>query len=161
MSEATLWDNLRNNLGHRGHFVRLEFNPEAGIPDVEYCIKGIEGKLELKYRDEIPARENTPVFHDGGLRDSQIVWLWRRVVKHGGRADILAQVQRKLFLIDGAECRSFNDLTMMQLAKAALWSHVGEGGKIHWEGLYQAIIRDRSPGITERTARPERQAGQR
>lgn len=121
MSEHTLWNRIRDNIGYRGHFTRLEFNPEAGIPDVDYCIKGIEGKIELKYTSTAPARADTAVFKNGGLRDAQIIWIYQRV-KHGGRAWILPQIGEELYLVPGSECRAFNAMTLHQIRKASVWS---------------------------------------
>ena len=124
MSEHNLWVRIRSNIGDRGHFVRMEFNPEAGIPDVDYCIKGVEGKIELKYTASVPARANTAVFTNGGLRDAQIAWIYTRV-RHGGRVWILPQIGERLFLVPGKYCREFNSMTTHQIDKAATWSSEG------------------------------------
>lgn len=122
MSESRLWDRLRGAIGRSGHFVRLEFNPEAGIPDVDYCVRGEEGKIELKYADRRPSREGTAVFTTGGLRDPQVVWIYQRV-RHGGRVWILPQIGDRLFLVPGSYCRMFNAMTHHQIEKAAVWSN--------------------------------------
>lgn len=124
MSEHNLWVRLRTNIGHRGHFVRMEFNPEAGIPDVDYCIKGVEGKIELKYTATAPKRSNTSVFTTGGLRSAQEAWIYTRV-RHGGRVWILPQIGDRLFLVPGKHGREFNSMTLHQIDKAAVWSTAG------------------------------------
>lgn len=126
MSEHTLWTRLRENIGHHGHFTRLEFNPEAGIPDVDYCVKGGEGKIELKYIDRAPVRVDTAVFHTGGLRDAQVIWIHTRV-RHGGRVFVLPQVGGELLLIPGSYARTFNAMTLHQLEKASIWAAGGSG----------------------------------
>ena len=123
MSEHNLWVRIRDKIAYSGHFVRMEFNPEAGIPDVDYCIRGVEGKIELKYSATRPAREGTSVFANGGLRDAQIVWIYNRV-KHGGRVWILPQIGPRLFLLRGSYCRGFNEMTHHEIDKAAEWSSV-------------------------------------
>jgi hypothetical protein len=99
----------------------MEFNPEAGIPDVDYCIKGTEGKIELKHAAAAPARVSTAVFTNGGLRDAQIVWIYTRV-KHGGRVWILSQIGELLYLVHGQYGRQFNAMTLHQIEKAAAWA---------------------------------------
>lgn len=136
MSEANLWQNIRTNIGHRGHFSRIEFNSTGGYPDLSYCIKGIEGHAELKYIDRAPVRMTTPVFTDDhGLRPSQIAWIHTRI-KHGGRVMIVAQVGDIVFVVPGTEYRRFNQLTYFQLSKAALWYAAPE-----WDGLLKALTR--------------------
>jgi len=50
MSEAALWRALDAGLGHRGHFSRVESHEtSAGIPDVDYCLNGVESHIELKF----------------------------------------------------------------------------------------------------------------
>ena len=122
MSESRLWDRLRGAIGRSGHFVRLEFNPEAGIPDVDYCVHGEEGKIELKHVNRRPSREGTAVFTNGGLRDQQVVWIHQRV-RHGGRVWILPQIGERLFLVPGSYCRGFNGMTYHQIEKVAVWSN--------------------------------------
>jgi hypothetical protein len=135
MSEANLWDNIRNNLGHRGHFSRIEFNPTEGHPDVSYCIKGIEGHMELKFIPRAPARMTTAVFTDHhGLRDSQKAWIHTRV-KHKGRVAIVAQVGEIIFVVPGFEWRRFNQMTYFDLGKACIW-----GDRPGWASLYGALI---------------------
>lgn len=140
MSEASLWDRIRDNVGHMGHFTRLEFNPDAGVPDVDYCVKSVEGKIELKYREDQPARDRTPVFKNGGLRDSQIAWIYTRV-RHGGRVWILAQVYRTLYLVPGTHARTFNTYSLDALAEAALWLGASPLPSKGWTDLVRVLAR--------------------
>lgn len=90
MSENDFWNEMRNSIGHSGHFSRVE-SPQtsAGIPDVDFCVEGIEGHIELK-------------FGEGGnaprMRPSQVKWFNSRV-KAGGKPIIFAK------LVDGADVR--------------------------------------------------------
>lgn len=120
MSEHRLWLNVRNNIGHVGHFTRIEFNVIAGIPDVSYCIAGAEGYCELKYREDLPARITTQVFGREGLREDQEIWISERV-RHAGRVYILAQAEDRVFLIPGKYASEFNSMTLHQLSKASSW----------------------------------------
>lgn len=86
MNETTFWsDRLRPMLVKQSqalrlkhHFQRVENYAGDGTPDVDYCIAGVAGKLELKYADG-GVRESTPVLGRGhGLRRSQIIFASRR-----------------------------------------------------------------------------------
>lgn len=81
MSEVALWNYVHNNIGHLGHFSRIESgDTAAGIPDVEYCIGGISGHLELKSSTK--------------LRQSQFVWMRDRL-RAGGIVNVLWQDGQK------------------------------------------------------------------
>lgn len=142
-SEAGLWDSIRANVGHRGHFSRIEYNPSAGYPDLSYCIKGEEGHIELKHIDQAPVRPTTQVFGEKGLRDAQIAWAHTRC-KHGGRVYIVARVGLVIFVVPGIHCRRFNQMTYFQLGKAAIWCD-----RPGWDGFLSALKRPmpRYPGI--------------
>lgn len=140
MSEANLWKRIRDNVGHRGHFSRIEFNPTDGYPDTSYCIKGEEGHMELKYVERAPARENTPCFGDQhGLRPAQIGWIHTRI-KHRGRVYIVGGVGDLILVVPGTECRAFNQMTYFQLGKAGLVIAQGD-----WEGFLAALKRPMPP----------------
>ena len=74
MSESALWKDMKKNIGHLGHFSRVESHEtSSGIPDVDFCINGTEGHIELKF-----SRDKTPK-----IRSSQVTW-FRRRRKEGG-----------------------------------------------------------------------------
>ena len=141
MSEAALWKHVRDAVGHRGHFARLEFNPEAGIPDVDFCVKSCEGKMELKHVNAAPKRVSTAVFGEKkGLRPSQIAWITTRV-RHGGRVWILARVKFRMFLIAGSYAIQFNDMTFHALEKTAAWTADRPITGADWETFLLVIRR--------------------
>lgn len=73
--EKKLWDYLRPKLKHYGHFERIESHETAiGTPDVNYCIKGYQNHLELKYTE----KEKGCV-----LRPAQCRWFTARVKAEG------------------------------------------------------------------------------
>lgn len=76
MSEADFWTEIRVAIGDYGHFSRVE-SPETspGIPDLDFCIDGVEGHIELKYGDTT----KTPK-----IRPTQVRW-FRDRVNNGGR----------------------------------------------------------------------------
>lgn len=82
MSESDLWKDIKKNIGHHGHFSRVEsHSTSAGIPDVDFCIKGFEGHMELKF-----AREK---LKKNFVRSTQVKW-FRDRVKAGGRPWLFA-----------------------------------------------------------------------
>lgn len=87
MNEAGFWsDSLRpklithcQRLKYRHHFERVENAVALGTPDVDYCIHGVAGKIELKFSPTHPARDTSMVLGSiHGLRRSQIVYAARR-----------------------------------------------------------------------------------
>ena len=84
MTEKRLWATLKEGMDHTGHFDRIESHATSqGRPDVNYCIDGREGDIELKVYD--PKR--------GGfiLRSSQNAWFCNRVRSGSVRCFILAR----------------------------------------------------------------------
>lgn len=124
MSEARLWARIREAVWNYGHFDRREFNPVDGVPDVNFCINGIEGHLELKFRRDPPIRDTTPVFprpNKGGLRESQAAWIARRM-SAGGRVFILPQIGTRLYLLHGYHAVRFKDYAVEDFEQVARWS---------------------------------------
>lgn len=86
MSEQNFWEEMSSNLGHRGHFSRVEsHSTSAGIPDIDFCMSDVESHIELKYGDEKKAPS---------IRPSQVKWFARRV-KAGGHPIIIAKIVLK------------------------------------------------------------------
>lgn len=133
MSEANLWTKIRTNVGHRGHFSRVEYNVVEGYPDTSYCIRGIEGHMELKFVAQAPVKATSKCFGDHGLRPAQVGWIHTRV-KNGGRVYIVAGVGQIILVVPGTECRGFNEMTYFQLGKAGVTIAPGD-----WEGFLAAL----------------------
>lgn len=141
MSEANLWTRVRKAVGHLGHFDRLEYNPVDGIPDVDFCIDGIEGKVELKYREGAPARARTACYASHpNLREAQEAWIKRRL-RNGGRVFILAQIGDYLYLLHGAEAPQFNALTLAEFERRALWQGGPRIDTDEWADLIKTLTR--------------------
>lgn len=74
-NEHTLWQIISNNIGNKGHFNRIESHAtRPGFPDVEYCLYGVQGTLELKHTSSKVAPEIRPV---------QMRWAKKRVLNGG------------------------------------------------------------------------------
>jgi hypothetical protein len=139
-NEKTLWEKLRTHLGEFGDLQRVENGLGAGTPDVNFCIQGGEGWIELKH-GEMPARPETPVFKSQrGLDPQQIAWILNRC-RHGGCALIFAQVGEWLFLVHGQWAGQFNTWTVDEMVARSLWfrrKRVENGG---WSLLADQIRR--------------------
>jgi hypothetical protein len=61
VSERSLWETVRRNLGPLGDLERVENRVGVGTLDVSYCFAGAEGTLELKYLHAWPRRQETPI----------------------------------------------------------------------------------------------------
>lgn len=121
MDEHSFWKKLQRHLP-RGDYSRIESAVTPGFPDVSYCVDGVEGMLELKYRSEAPKRDSTSVFPDGkGLRPQQVAWMCKRL-RHGGRVFMAAGVGKATYLIKMTEglAVTFNSLTMIDLEELTL-----------------------------------------
>lgn len=153
MSEANLWKRIRDNVGHAGHFSRIEYNPTDGYPDTSYCIKGVEGHAELKYVERAPVKVDTRCFGDHGLRDSQKGWIHQRV-KHGGRVFIVAGVGPLIIVVPGTEWRAFNDMTYFQLGKAGVTIAPGD-----WRAFLAALSAPMPPYARRSTGADHPPAG--
>src|SRR5262245_18814529 len=82
MAEHDLWVMLRDRMKLVGHFARIENMVGRGMPDVTYCIRSIEGFIELKHADAWPVRPDT-VLELKHYTPQQRIWSqWR--MKAGG-----------------------------------------------------------------------------
>jgi hypothetical protein len=124
MDEQGFWKKLCRKLP-RGDYSRIESAVTPGFPDVSYCVDGVEGMLELKYRAEAPKRSTTPVFPDNkGLRPQQVAWMCKRL-RHGGRVFLAAGLGKDVYLIRMTEglAVTFNTLPLPELEDLNLLDH--------------------------------------
>ena len=84
MSENNFWRYIKNHMKGIGIFTRIENSFFKGIPDVNFLIDGIEGWIELKYREKFPVRTNTPIrlqhFTKEKIYNLLVIWIekkWR------------------------------------------------------------------------------------
>lgn len=96
--EKNFYNRLRNNLsGNLVHLQRIESGTGQGIPDVNYCILGAEGWIELK---SFTRKNKKGTVRIPKLRDKQCAWLFRRRMCRG-RAYLLCEINDDIALIDG------------------------------------------------------------
>lgn len=100
--ENNLNDRLRDifNLGGgEAHAQRIESRlTGSGIPDWNYCVKGVDGWIEAKYIAEWPKRKDTTVRLTKYTAEQRL-WLWERD-RAGGRAFLVVQVGNEYFIFD-------------------------------------------------------------
>lgn len=134
MNEAEFWStSLRGRLvkacqelSLRHHFERVENGVADGTPDVDYCIKGKAGKIELKYTDSHPVRTTSQVLQKGkGLRRSQIIFASKRVWAGGSMFCIIGTPQQiwcvDLRPLDPPAMDALATASVDELSKLARW----------------------------------------
>lgn len=106
MNEATFWRDVvrplltRATRGHRFSVERVENSVASGTPDVDYCLDGTPGKIELKWSSRLRASPEAMVLGSkNGLRRSQVVWIHRRL-HAGGRVLIVVGCPGYLWVVD-------------------------------------------------------------
>jgi hypothetical protein len=109
------------------HFERVENAVSAGTPDVDYCVGGAHGKIELKFSPRHPTRlETTPVLgRQEGLRRSQVIWITRRL-RAGGRVFVMIGTPQETWLVNvrgwrPVDLENLDRLTVLQLRFEAAW----------------------------------------
>lgn len=99
-NENAMWGGLRRAVNARTRVVMWKTTPTGahnrGWPDIDYCVDGAQGKLELKYDRTWPKRESTPV--RPGLTPNQRVRL-REWAEAGGRAYVLWGIHAEWYLL--------------------------------------------------------------
>ena len=117
---------------------RIENIVVAGMFDINYCIDGIEGWIELKSPKE-PKRLSTPLFGSNHkLSIDQMNWALRQR-NAGGIAFVLIATDLRWMLIDGKFSDQINTSTVDVLENVARWSAVKPIDSDHWNGLRLAI----------------------
>lgn len=116
-SEDALWRCLHRKLSGPGrHLVRIENEVGCGDPDVNYCLHGSEGWIELKHLRRWPVRAST-VVRLPHFTQQQRGWLRARS-EAGGRVFLLLQVEREYLLFDGRRAQAVGYLVREQLYEA-------------------------------------------
>ena len=131
-NEAELWLQFADKMKPYGHFCRVESHEVSdGIPDVDFCIKGTESHIELKFGNKHKIKK-------GFIRPSQVRW-FRNRIKAGGRPWLFA-----LFLEGGTPVYMLFDeiglICQLQTTEAWRWhaKYVWEG-KMDWYALYEML----------------------
>lgn len=100
MSEAQLWDKVRNAMGGRWHAQRHEDKHSKGIADVSYGVAGADGWIELKVVERFET--NPDGMWDFSLHKfppEQRNWLRQRAKFGSGRVFLMSSFGDKLILM--------------------------------------------------------------
>lgn len=92
MTEANLSRTLMHRMRSVGHFVRIENMVGVGHPDVSYCIEGIEGHIENKWRLGWP-RDRDGIVTLDHYTPQQRLWTQARL-NAGGRVYVFLQIEQ-------------------------------------------------------------------
>ena len=140
MSEKVAYKTLREKMA-RGldRIDRVENAMLTGMPDVNYCIGGREGWIEIKYPTE-PVRASTPLFGSSHkLSQEQMNWLLRQH-QAGGTAYILIVTDKRWILVDKLYADVINKLTLGEILQNCLWeSSKPVKGEEPWNSLRLAL----------------------
>ena len=124
--ESAVFAKLRERiLRPTDRFERVENGLAVGMPDVNYCIAGQEGWLEIKAPKE-PARAGTALFGAGNHQVSidQINWMHRQHLA-GGFSFLFIYTGKRMLLIQGARVasleRRINELPLSEMLQQAVW----------------------------------------
>jgi hypothetical protein len=102
MTEATqVWHVMRDKVAAYGHWERVENAAGSGMPDVNYCVNGVEGWVELKIAERVGSKPPK-------LTLGQVMWAEERA-RNRGRAFLLVRYERPqtswcLYDAVGARC---------------------------------------------------------
>lgn len=109
MSEANLWEWLRDVALPLGQYTRIESEISPGFPDVHCQIPGaLPFTMELKWAQRHNAR--VPFTDDHGMRRSQVRWI-KENLKNGGTVWIIAEATPDIFIIEGKHAGEINYAT--------------------------------------------------
>lgn len=131
MSEGKLWKEMSKNIGHLGHFSRVESHEtSSGIPDVDYCINGTEGHVELKHGNNSAPR----------IRGTQVRW-FRHRIKAGGYPWMFTHIvikKKDYYMLHKAaqmiELATERDVDVWLNTAAFVWS-----GSMGWHELVECL----------------------
>ncbi len=120
--EKQCWKKLKSAVfkHYKDRVDRVESNVTSGMPDVNYCIDGKEGWIELKAPTE-PKRAESKLFGSNHkLLQTQLNWILRQV-KAGGRCFVFIATDKHYIMMHGKDADMINDATVQQLKKKSVW----------------------------------------
>jgi hypothetical protein len=107
------------------HLPRFDWTPiesgatGGGIPDTNYCYRGVEGWIEMKACDHWRIT----------IRPAQVGWAERRI-NHGGRVWLaVRRAQFELWLYPGSALRDLTDCRLDELTPTGTWTK----GPANWD----------------------------
>lgn len=124
--EANAYARLKDRVCRpNDRFERVENGLGTGWPDVNYCMEGNEGWIEIKCPEE-PARPTTALFGNGNHQVSvdQCNWLLKQA-NASGIGWLFIATKHRLMMIPGARVGrigiAVNKMTAFELEKISVW----------------------------------------
>ena len=143
MSEKSDWVLLRDKMKFypRDRWDRMENGVGVGMPDINFCMNGKEGWIEIKSPTE-PKRPDTPLFGSNHpVSQEQKNWFKRQALA-GGRAYVLIGTDKRWLLIHGKHADAVNILTVDDLIGIAEWFALKPVRDIMaWSNLREALTK--------------------
>ena len=138
MSESNAWSTLKKIFSTKDRVNRVENVAGTGTPDVNYCVQGTEGWIELKAPKE-PQRLTTPLFGSNHpLTQDQKNW-WLKHNRARGRGYILIATNLRWMAVPGRHADVVNDMTVDDLKILADWHQLKPVRKEKWKQLYNIL----------------------
>lgn len=137
MSEKQEYQHLKKNMP-QGHdrLDRIENIAGIGTPDINYCIEGVEGWIEMKSARE-RSRPNSKLLKHKLIQGQMNWFLKQRNAK--GRAYILIATDLRWILIDGRFADRINDFSVGQLLENADWWSRKPVPNFSWNALRDVL----------------------
>jgi hypothetical protein len=137
--ESGFWAEIKRAIGGRnGHDLRrIENSCETGTPDVEYCIDGQCGWIELKHIPTLPARDTT-ILRVDHFTGAQRAWALVRATC-GGRTWVLLRAGDETFLFRGGHAARYLGLkwTLEECRQRAAYHCEG---RPDWDALVMELV---------------------
>lgn len=139
--ESKAYERLREKICRpTDRFERIENGLVDGMPDVNYCMAGCEGWIEIKC-PEIPVKSSTALFSGNHpLSVAQANWF---LAQHRarGRGALFIVTSIELLLLHGGtvgrEGVKINAMTLAELHDIALWHAIPRGGQVAQESWFE------------------------
>ena len=113
---------------------RIENIMVTGMPDINYCMRGVDGWIELKSPKE-PKRETTALFSQNHkVTQEQKNWFLQQR-NAGGSAYFLIATDKRWMLIHGNWADSINEMTVNELVNVSMWHEYRPVKKPSWSEL--------------------------
>jgi hypothetical protein len=139
-SESTAAKLLRRNLPRPEDRVNFVEGNISGMPDVNYCMDGVEGWIELK-APPLPKRDRTALMSYGHkLKPMQIRWI-KRQLRAGGRVFILLCTEEGWILLNGKFAGIVNELTFDEMVERSEWIAPKKMTETDWDLLRDVLVR--------------------
>jgi len=140
--EATSWgwlrDGVRKTLPAFSIMERVENGVLAGMADVNYVIRGVEGWIELKAVD-LPKRDGTPVLGPkDGLSTAQKNWHMQRIGMCG-KTFIFISADPYRWLVGGVWADQVNNWDRERLCDSSLMWYDENWTEFQWKALIRHL----------------------